>query len=184
MCATLLYIYFFLKYWISVEKVVMIFTHEMSVQMSPGRVCHMIGVDCPFNLQRLSILSQRHLLMKVPTLCPQLISLPRVWVFIISAFAVHWSQRVQRGRPAGGAALGLPGRHPPVPAARGAVPQPRPCGRAGGIHGGPLHTVSRHLKGEQKTPLSEAEYKRSVLCSSEVSEFTDGISHRLLLNFA
>lgn len=56
--------------------------------------------------------------------------------------SVYKRKRDQRSRPDGGATHILSGRRPAVSAARRAVPQPGPGGRAGGLLGGPLHTVS------------------------------------------
>lgn len=104
------------------------------------------------NLQQVSVLSLENMLMIIHIQRFQLVALSSlarlfsILSFCISASLVHRTQRDQRDRPDGGAALVLPGRHPAVPAARGAVPQPGPSGRAGGIHGGPLHTVSPQLK--------------------------------------
>lgn len=56
--------------------------------------------------------------------------------------AVYRNERDQRRWSDGGAAHVLPGWHPAVSAARGAVPKPGSSRRAGGNLGGPLYTVS------------------------------------------
>lgn len=78
----------------------------------------------------------------IPVKLPGVLSIIKYLTFCLPLAIVYRAKCDQWGWPVGGATHVLPGWHPAVSAAWGAVPQPGPSGRAGGNAGGPLHTVS------------------------------------------